>query len=340
MAITKLTDIIEPSVYLDYMQNEFPEKNAFMATGILMPAPAEVQAQMNAGGSIIDMPKWDDLARAEPDIWSDNEATLATPGKVTTLQEKAVKNYWHRSWSNMSLAGIIATGQTKDPERVAIERMGAWWTKNDQAVILSMAAGVIADNVANDSGDMVYDIYSDIASPAAANKISKAAVTQARLTMGDHLSELGVIAVHSAVYGTMLDNDDIDFIPDSNQPGEIPTFNGLRVVYDDDMPVATGVNSDEYTSYLFGAGAFVRADGSIDADEAFERDRTPAAGNGGGQTVIHTRRHTLLHCKGISFISGSVAGKSPTRAEMALAANHNRILDRKQIPLVALKTNI
>ncbi len=340
MATTKIADIIEPAVYLNYMQKEFPEKNAFIRSGILAPPPAEVQSQMNAGGSVIDMSHWDDLARGFPDIMSDDDASDATPDKITTLGDKAIKHYWHKAWSSMSLSGLVATGSEKDPVRVALARMGAWWMKAEQKALIASTQGVIADNVASDSGDMVYSIYQDIASPTAANRISKAAVTRARLTMGDHLSDLVAVAVHSKVYGDMLDNDDIDFIPDSQQPGEIPTFNGLRVFVDDDMPVSTGfTNTPEYTTYLYGRGAFGYPAAGHDADYALERHRNPEKGNGGGETVLHARRHVLLHPRGVKFTNASVAAKSPVEAELADATNWDRVFERKLIRLAALLTN-
>ena len=338
MATTQLADIIEPAVYLRYMQYELPELNAFVQSGVAVAPPQEVQSQMNAGGSVIDMPKWDDLVRGDPDIMSDDPGTNATLDKIGTRPEKAIKHYWHKGWSSMDLSGLVATGVAKDPVRVALNRFGVWWTQAEQRYLLAACAGVRADNEANNGGDMVHSVYNDVASPTAANLISYQAFTAARLTMGDHMSKLAAVAMHSKVYGDALNEDQIDFIPDSEQKGEIPTYHGLRVIVDDDMTSVAGTNSPAYTTILFGQGAFARATGALEADEALERFRYPERGNGGGETRLHTRQVPLLHPRGISCV-GSFAGKSPTTAEYAAATTWTRIYERKSVHMAFLITN-
>ena len=70
-----------------------------------------------------------------------------------------------------------------------------------------------------------------------------------------------------------------------------------------------------------------------------EVDRLPATGDGEGQEVLYNRRHYILHPRGIDFVGGTVAGKSPTNAEYALAGNWNRVYQRKSCRWAYLKTN-
>jgi len=341
MAVTQIADIIEPSVYLQYMQYERPETNAFVRSGIIAAPPEDVASQMNAGGWTIDMPEWDDLGRTEPDIINDDPADMATPEKVGTRQTQAIKHGLHKSWSTMDLSGMKATGNRNDPVSVVLNRMGAYWTYVEQQKLVSSVKGVLADNAANDSSDMIYSVYSDVAagSVTAANRLSPAAVNYARLTMGDMLNELVAIAIHSDIYGSMLNGDNTDFERDSQSPFGIGRYMGLDVIVDDTLPVTSGTNSDKYTAFLFGRGAFAFMDATVDAEWAFERKREPAAGNGGGQTTVHTRRKMLLHPRGLSFTKSSMASVSPTNAELATAANWDRKYDRKKIRLAALELN-
>lgn len=339
MATTQIADIIEPAVYLQYMQYERPEKNAFIRSGIVAPAPEEIQSQMDAGGWTIDMPEWDDLGRDEPDIISDDPNTDAVLAKVGTRSTQAIKHGLHKGWSAMDLAGMKATGKRMDPVSVVLERMGAYWTYVEQQKLISSCKGVFADNSANDSADMIYSVYSDVASPAAANRLSPAAVNRARLTMGDNLNELVAIGIHSDIYASVLDGDNIDFERDSDAPFGVGRYMGLEVIVDDTLPITTGTNSDKYTCYLFGRGAFGMAEAAVDAEWAFERERKPAAGNGGGQTNVHTRRKMLLHPRGFDFTKASMAGVCPTNAELATATNWDRKYLRKSIRLAALELN-
>jgi hypothetical protein len=340
MAVTKITDLITPEVYLNYMKEDYPERNRLLRSGIAVSPPEQVQSQMNAGGTVINMPFWDDLARGDPDIMSDDDTTSATAAKVGADKDQAIKHYWHKSWSAMDVAGMVATGGAKDPVRHILSRIGAWWEAAEQAALIATCKGVFADNDANDSDDMMYSIYSDVVdgSLTAANRISGAAVRRARATSGDFMDEYSAIAVHSAVYVNMLDNDEIEFIKPS-EAKEVPVFQGMEVIVDDTMPVTAGTNNPAYTCYLFGRGAFAFTDGASADMVPFETDRDPATGNGGGQDTIHSRRHVLLHPRGIKFTSSSVAGLSPTTTEMAAAANWDRVYNRKNIRLAQLTVN-
>ena len=337
MALTKLADIIEPAVYLDYQKEYKPEKLDLKNSGILATPPPELVSQMTAGGSRIDMPFWQDVSRNEPDTISDNEATLATLEKITAAREQAQKLFWHKGWSAARLAGIVAVGSPEDPLRNIVDFTSRYWEKIQQITLVKMLDGILADNVANDAADMRYLIYSDIASPLAANKISPAAVNRARLTMGEMMDQLTAIIMHSKVYGDALDQEAISFVQPSGLPFMIPTFAGARVIISDDATVVSGTNSPKYRSYLFGPGAVhFYLHFPPDAVETF---RNPNQGNGGGVDELHNRRHALIHPIGFRFTAASMAGKSPTWAELVTAANWDRVYNRKNIRIGYLETN-
>ncbi len=142
--------------------------------------------------------------------------------------------------------------------------------------------GVFKDNAAAPSGsehvqnDMTYDIKGSSFADGVTN-FSAEAFIDATLTMGDSMNALGLIFVHSVVYGRMQKNNLIDMIPDARGEVLIPTFLGREVVVDDAMPVTSGV----FESWLFGAGAVRLGMGSPKVPT--EVIRIPSAGNGGGQ---------------------------------------------------------
>ena len=59
-----------------------------------------------------------------------------------------------------------------------------------------------------------------------------------------------------------------------------------------------------------------------------------------GDTSMIMRRRYILHPSGVQFTSSSVAGKSPTDAELALAANWVRVYENKNVRIVAVTHNI
>lgn len=338
MAVSKISDIVTPEVYTAYMEEEFPEANLFVRSGIFETPPPEVSSQLNAGGRIINMPFWDYLSREAPEIMSDDDAASIAPKKVTASKDQAVKHYWAKAWSHMDLTGMLATGNRNDPTSHVLRNFAEAWMGAEQTMLISTLKGVFADNV-NDSDDMTYSVYSDTATPTSANKFGRAAFDRACQTLGDRMGDIVAIAMHSSVFLSVQDNDDITFIQDSKLEKEIPYYKGRLVIVDDQMPVTTGTNTDKYTCYLFGRGAIGYGAAALDADQSLEFDRQALKGNGGGQSTMVTRRHCIMHPRGIKWTDSSCAGKSPTSNELELAANWDRVYDRKNIKLAQLDVN-
>lgn len=337
MATVQLTDIIEPKVFLDYLSVNTMEKTAYWDSGVVVSSPV-LNAKANSGGRIVDVPFWKDLANVEPNYSTDNPGTTSTPNKISTGDQIARIAYLNQSWSSTDLASEIAGSNAM--ARIAA-RVDAYWMRQMQARLIAMTVGLYNDNVAGNGGDMVFNAARTTSGAAAAtNGFTRSNFTSAAFTLGDAFENTGAIAVHSVIYKRMVDNDDIDFIVDSNGSMNIPTFLGRRVIVDDGMPVVNNATSGllEYTSVLFGAGAIGYGEGS--PENPVEVDRKPEQGNGGGVEILYSRKTNLLHPAGYQFTSASVAGVTPTLAELKLAANWTRVVDeRKQVSIAFLTTN-
>jgi hypothetical protein len=190
----------------------------------------------------------------------------------------------------------------------------------------------LADNEANDGGDMVLDI-SSLAGNAAL--FLTAAVLDCAGTMGDRLGEVVGIAVHSDTYRRMLRNDLVQTIPDS-QGRPINTFRGMAVIVDDGMP-KTG---DVYTTVLFTPGAVGWGMSAPRIAAGTEVENRPAAGNGGGQQILHSRVNIAIHPSGFTWTEGAVADESPTIAELADGLNWQRVTERKATGLAFLRHKV
>jgi hypothetical protein len=337
MSLTKIADIIEPAVYMKYSKEYTPEEFTIIDSAAITSAPPEVAAQMGAGGTVIDMPFWQDTDRSEPDLQTDDDAVIATAKKITASKERARKLFLSKTWSQADLAGVFATGSPKDPLAQITDYIENYWRASFQTYCVKTLDGVLAKNVLTNASDMLYSVYSDITTPAAANKMSSAAITAARLTMGEMMNRMRTIIVHSKVYGDMLNAQAITFVQPKDLPFEVPMFAGMQVVMSDACTVVAGTNSPKYRSYLLGAGVIIK-DTQM-PDMAQEIYREPLKGNGGGVTSLITRRNAIFHPKGFQFTSGSVAGKSPTWAEISSSSNWARVKLRKNINIAYLETN-
>jgi hypothetical protein len=334
MATTQLADVIIPEVYSDYEAVNSPEKTAFFQSGVVT-SNALLNQKANSGGDAVNIPFWKDLdATAAPNESTDDPTDIAAPGKLTAGKQVAYNAYLNNGWSASDLAGELAGS---DPMARIKDRVEAYWARQWQRRIIGAVNGVIADNEDNHSSDMINDVSVEIVgSQTADTRFTRANFVDAAFTLGDSFANMGVIAMHSAVYKTLVNLEDITFIKDSIGNLTIPTYQGHRVVVDDGMPSRAGDTSGVvYTSVLFGAGAFGYGAGSPRVPVEVEREA--AQGEGGGIETIWTRKTYLLHPFGYAQTAPAAVTHTPT--ELATAATWTRVVDRKNIPMAFLITN-
>lgn len=324
MAVTRLADVVKPDVFTAYMLQNSIEKTHLAQSGIIA-ANAEMAAQLAAGADSFHTPFWKDLGDDEADITSDDPARHSTPRKRSAGKQITRKSYLHASWSHMNLAAELSGDS---PDQGIQERIASYWQRQTQRRLVASLAGILADNIANDGGDMVNDISAKTGTAAI---FSAAAVIDAAATLGDSMRELQAIAMHSKTYQHALKSDLIQTMPQSDG-GFIQTFRGLGIVIDDGLPSDAG----KYTTVLFGAASFGCAMSAPRKAAAVEVENVPSAGNGGGQHILHSRVNLALHPLGFSWKEASVAHESPSIAELAMAANWDRVCERKHVPLAFL----
>jgi len=343
MAESTITSFYNPVLFDQNLILGMLNKNLLINSGVAVVDPRVMKVIDGASGSqTIDLPYVDAIAADEPNVSSDVTGSTSTPKARSGSKCRAIGSFLNQSWSDMDLVKYF-TGV--DPLLATINGIAEYWLTSYNKRLIATIQGILLDNTTNDGGDMVYNIANAAATtdPTDANLISASAVINTRLTSGDRLSEYNMIIMHSIVYARLEENNLIDFIPDSDGKVNIPTYHGMRVMYDDDMPyAATGTNADSstkytYDTYLLGAGTI--AFGDANPENASELYRAPDKGNGGGQTYLYSRRMVAIHPYGFDWLQGSMASDSPTLAELRLAANWNRKYDRKRISIACLRTN-
>lgn len=334
MATTQLADIYNPLVFNAAVDEAAIELNAFLASGVMAQSP-ELDSLASVGGNIGELPFHHNLDKSgEPNYSTDNPAVTSTPKKITTGKMIYMLASMNDSWSTMDLTRELAL---MDPLSAITSKIGQYWATQIQKRVVAASDGIIADNIAADSGDMVVNIYSDIATPLAGNIISAEAIIDVQQTMGDHMSVLSVIAMHSVTYTNLKKANLIDMIPNARGEVVIPTYLGMRVVIDDGMTVIAGTNSPAYRTLLYAPGAFDNGQGAVATPS--ELERIAGAGNGGGQDVIHSRRSEIIHPYGFQQLVAGTAGQSTTLAELATAASWDRVVDRKNVGIACLIHN-
>lgn len=314
---TKIADVIVPEVFNPYVIERTAELSALVKSGIIVKDP-ELDALASAGGRLINMPFWKDLT-GDDEVLSDDGAL--TPGKITAGQDVAALLMRGKAWSVNDLAKALSGD---DPMRAIGDLVAEYWARRKQKTLLSVLKGIFSSS--SMSGN-VHDISSEL---EGASKISGSSFIVAKNKLGDASDKLTAVMMHSAVFTALEQQNLISYIPNSQGVVEFPTYMNKRVIVDDGCPESGGV----YTTYLFGEGAI--GEGNGEAPVPTETDRDSLA----GEDILINRQHFILHPRGVKFTDSSVAGKSPTNAELENQANWNRVYENKNIRIVAFKHKI
>lgn len=336
----RLSDAFIPSVYGSYTAVNNPETSAFVQAGVI--AQSEFMNSMIAGaGKSFTVPFWQDIdPTIEPNYSNDDPNDLAVPQKIGSGTMTARKAWVNQSFGEMDLVAELAGS---DPLQHVKNRFGTYWTRQQERRLIATCVGVLADNVANDAGDMLVDI-SGLAGDAA--KFNSDAFVDATYTMGDQAEAIKAIAIHSSVQARLDKNNEIDTVRDSDGQILLRSYKGRAVVVDDSLPVSGSGSDRIYTSILFGTGAvgFAGVEGHAFAmGEGVPKvaawvEREEQSGNGGGGEQIGERHTWMLHPFGFEWIEGSLTEFSPTLADLRLAAHWNRVVVRKNVPLAFIKS--
>lgn len=332
MATTQIADIIVPSIFMQYVREMTAENAAVFQSGLVVDS-AELSAEMARGGNAVHVPFWQDLSGAD-DVQSDDPNTLATAKKITAAEQIAAVL---RRVGTFSAADLAAALAGDDPMRVVADRIAPWWARNLNAAAIKVLAGVVGALEAGTSGSALIDIGITAGTIAAANKVSADAVIDAKGLLGDAADKLSIFFVHSAVYQNLQKLNLIDFIPDARGEVNIPTYLGMRLVQSDTLPLDTGTaNYPLYDSYIVAPGAVQF--GETSAKVPVETYRQPLQGNGAGVEYFVTRRDFALHPVGMKY-SGTISGAGPANSALATAGNWSRVFERKNIGIVAIRSN-
>lgn len=341
MALTQITDVIVPEVFANYMFVDTAEKAAVFQSGVIQP-DAEMAKRLSDGGRLFNYPWFKDLDDDAPAIPTDDPADVLTTKKIGTGKHAFVRNYRTQGWSDADLAKELAGA---DPMERIRSRVGAYWGRYFNKATIYTLNGILNDNIANDSGDMVHDISAATGTVTIANgadtvpayTMHAAAILEAKQTLGDAADALALIVMHSRIYTNLQKQQLIVFIPNAQGVIEIPTYLGYRVLVSDTVPVAVSGADLIYTTYLCAEGILGWAEKPPAVPVATEREEKQ--GNGAGVESLITRRQFSIHPYGFTFLDASTAGEFPTDAEMQLAANWDRAFpERKQIKLAAILT--
>lgn len=316
MAATVLSDVIVPEVFTPYVIERTAELSAFWQSGVVGSVDG---LTLGDGGSTVQMPFWQDLAGDDQLL---DTATNLTVANIEADKDVAVLNGRALVYGAKDLVGALAGD---DPMSAIGDLVADKWSRRLQTCLIQTLNGAMGALAAESPPVNTLNI-SALSGDAAV--FDGEAFIDALGQLGDAETRLTAVAVHSATYRLMKKQNLIEFIPNARGEVIIPTYMGKRVIVDDGMPVSNGV----YTTYLFGEGAVGYAEGAPKVPVETERNALV----GGGEEYLVSRRHFVLHPRGIAWTpaSGVPAKNTPSNTELAAAGNWERKYESKNIRIV------
>jgi hypothetical protein len=331
----KIEDILIPDVWNDYFFEMTTENSSLIQSGIVIRDPY-MDELASGGGQTINLPFYTDLD-GEDEIISDG-ASLTTK-KIGTGQDIARLHLRADARSVNDLSGTLSG---TDPLAVIASRINNFWERKEQALLISSLVGVFADNEENDHSDLIHTHAAEATSSvvlwngSSPTVMCPEAIIDGQALLGDAQDRFTALVMHSKCYTDLLKQELIDFERPSDNPSKIPYYIGKRVIINDNCPTRTGTGSGAptiYRSFLFAEGAVARGEGRPKVPSELQRVGLAH------DTYFITRRHFILHPRGIQFTSAGVTGAAPTNAMCEAAAAWDRVYQPKNLRLAMIETN-
>jgi len=335
MAKTVISDLITNTTFLGYFAKAMNDRSRLLQSGIVA-TDAEIQARCDAAGfsgNFVKLPFFNVLAtgsgHTEERIV---EGSALTPDGISASEDCAVITRRGKAFGATDLSAEISG---TDPMKAIADQLADWWNVRKEAKLFSVLKGVFADNVANDSSDLVLDISSQ---NGAAAVLDKGTINLAAQLLGDKKTELTAIAMNSAAE-TVLANMDMNagLYRASDNPAVLSKYNGRDIFIDDNCGYDTSTKKAEI--YLFGRGAVANAQCPTRVPFETGRDKLK------GEDFLVSRVSEIVHVRGIKWnvnytnpdnAKTGTAGQSGYIAGLEEAANWDRVYDKKDIRVVKL----
>lgn len=335
----RIVDAIVPDVFYNYLTLDTTKQAKLFNSGLIQ-MDSLMASRMSEGGVTFQTPFWGDLEDDGSNIGSDDPARVMPVSKVEASKHQFVRHVRTKGWSAAKLTKELAGS---DPMQRISARSGAWWGRELDKFGFSTIKGFLADNAANDSGDMIHDVTAasgnwTINGESVSKKaMSARTVLDAKNQLGDIADLLKKLYLHPNVYTELQKQQLITYVVPSDAKVKIPYYLDYQVVVDNNMPFSVAGQDVTYTSYLSADGILGFGDKPVDQPVFVKQE--DLQGNGVGVEILGTRRQFSLTPYWFSFTNNSVSDEFPTNADLELATNWDRkATERRHIPFVAIKT--
>ena len=300
---------------------------------------AEIASMISNGSNFFTVPFYDVMGGVEDVYNGVNNFTGAT---LTGASYSGVVYGRMAKWSAKSFIKDFNSGA--DPMAQIVSGVANFWIKARQTRLLGILGAIFGITGDADLTLHTTKLATATASATDANRIGATSVNDAIVKAnGDHADGYSLAIMHSVVANRLANLQLLEFSKYTDASGitrslPIGTINGMTVVVNDGVPVATSASASgekEYTTYILGQGAIRYAEAPVDVPS--EMDRDPNAN--GGVDMIYTRLRECIAPAGFSFKGSASADVGIPDATLFASASWERKMPAKSIYMTRLITN-
>ena len=334
---TLRSDLIIPEVFTPYLIEATTQTDSFLQSGVVQPL-AELNLSSERGGDFVKIPFYKANLTGDFEVLTDS--TSLTPAKITADNQIAAVLHRGRAFSSRDLASL-AVGGGLDPMAAIAQKMAAYVNNQKQKDLYSCLTGAFGSINANDSNSALFALTIDSESGDSPTVLSPRHIARAKSKLGDQGGKLTAIAMHSNVYGDLLERNMIDRVYDNNGdadtaaasgsttrafdgPNVVETFGGLRIIVSDDIPTTGSGASTEYSTFFFTQGAVVTGE---QAPIRTQTDRDILA----LEEAMAVDLHYIYHPVGLKYAVSTV---NPNRTVLETVASWSKVYETKNIGIV------
>lgn len=299
-----------------WQQAQDPVKTALLTSGAMVES-AEIRSLIANGSNLYTIPFYDVLGGDEQNY--DGKTDITDTEHSGKYQTGVV---YGRAKSWMARDFVYDFNSGANPMASIVSQISKYWAKKRQARMIGILDGIfsVSDDSTPEWDDWqlhTLNIATSSESATEANKVDEASAADAmQQAAGDNSGIFSMAIMHSKVAANLAKLNLLQYRKYTDPSGierqlNLADWNGLTVIIDDGVPVATNSSASSeknYTTYLFGQGALLTAPAPVMHPVESGRE----AKKYGGYDYIINRFRETIHPNGFSFVADVSTNVSPT----------------------------
>ena len=328
----------DEEVFGGMMQEADFWSNPVLASGVVQ-EDSSIMDLIGSKGNVATIPMYkplsiydDNMTPLNNDGMTDNVPVEIAGNKQTCMLIQRMKAFKAKDFTK-ELTGADPLGNVKG-------KIQNYYTQVWEDELMNIAKTVVGLAALSDH---VLDLSITSGTVAEANKINATTLIDAeQMALGDMGGGLGLIIMHSYIYAAykklgMVEFDKYTVGNVIQQEVTLPRIGGKLVKVTDYYTVDNSTSGfPVYNTYLFGEGAFRSAE-KKNYENQYTTNYDPETS--AGTDKFYSKQGRVLHPNGISLLVDNIAAESPTKAELAKAANWELKFNHKNVKMGVIKSN-